>query len=260
MTDRFTLIDAGLWSVAAALLIGAVWIVVRERPERWDHSFFFVGVLGSLFGKGKLPLREGPIAPEGWDGEPSELGPEHAPEARLAPSLTWDDIAAWRPTVVEAITRRLASVEVLCLDPLNVEIPGVTTRSISVTDLEGHFTRPEQRAVFVAGASADALLRALHASPPLRDRARAVLLVAPTLDRSFLPSIDHVSFEVDVAREVPYLTLRAGPSAADQLLPEPPKPPSGILSLITVDLGILPEALLGDPRVGRALAALLAAA
>jgi hypothetical protein len=259
MTDTFTLIDAALWSIAAALFAGAVWLVVRDRPDQWDPSVFFGGVLAALFGKGNLPLRGGPVPEEGWDGEPSELEAVYEPAARLAPGLTWSAVQRWSPDVGAALERRLADVRILALDPLPMDIPGMAVERITADQLEVHFDRPEQRAVFFAGASADVLLRALHASGRLRDRARAVLFVAPTFDRAWLPTITHTSFEVDVAREVPYLTLRAGPSAEDQLLPEPPRPASGILALATIDLGVLPEERLADPRVGRALGALLAA-
>jgi hypothetical protein len=117
--------------------------------------------------------------------------------------------------------------------------------------------RPELRLVLAAGEHGDELLRLLHAEPGLRDRVRAVLLVGARLDEAWIAeNFGHLAFDVELSREVPYLTLR---TAGATILPDPPEPPSARRSIAAIDLGEVEPEVLADPRCGRAVAALLAA-
>lgn len=259
MTDRFLPIDAALWSVAVALFAFALWLTRRDLSVAWDPAVFFGGALAALFGKGKLPLTGGPVPPEGWDGEPEDLEDAYDPKERLGPDLSWRDLAAWSEPMRATVARRLAGARVVWLEPPTVAIPDVTPTVTTPEALPTLFSRPDERMVLCASAEAQRALALLHDDAPLRDRLRAVLLVAPRLDRAWLDAhFTHTAFDVEVARGVPYLTLRAGPDATDQALPDPPLPPSGMATVAVIDLGVLPPELLGDARVGRALAATLA--
>ncbi|MFN7144218.1 MAG: hypothetical protein ACK4YP_10600 [Myxococcota bacterium] len=259
MTDRFLPIDAALWSVAVALFAFALWLTRRDLSLNWDPAVFFGGALAALFGKGKLPLAEGPVPPEGWDGEPEDLEDVYDPKERLGPDLSWRDVATWSAPVRATVARRLADVRVVWLEPPAVAIAEVEPVITTPDALPTLFARPDERFVLCASAEAQRALGLLHDDATLRDRLRAVLLVAPRLDRAWLEThFTHTAFDVEVSRPVPYLTLRAGPTAAEQLLPEPPVPPSGMATVAVMDLGVLPPELLGDERVGRALAATLA--
>jgi hypothetical protein len=103
-------------------------------------------------------------------------------------------------------------------------------------------------------------IRLLHADAALRDRLRAVLLIAPRLDAEWLGAhFTQKAFDVEVAREVPWFTLRTGPDADAQRLPAPAPAASGFATIVVGDLGLIEPSLVADPRTGRAVAALLAA-
>ncbi len=261
-TDAFLPIDAALWSIAVALLALALWFGRGGAPA-WDPAAFFGAVLAALFGPGKLPLTAGPVPAEGFVGTPEELDAVDDPRVRLGPEVTWPDVAGWSDATRAALARRLQGVPVVWFEPPAVTLDGVEVVVLDTVDAEALaplLARPEVRLVLAAHTRADAVLRMLRDAPGVRDRLRAVLLVAPALDAEWLAAnFTHPAFDVEVVREVPYLTLRAGPDAEAQRLPDPPTPPTGRRALVPVDLGVLPADLLHDPRVGRALAALCAA-
>jgi hypothetical protein len=260
MTDRFLLVDAALWSLAVALFALALWLTRRENANGWDPAVFFGGALAALFSGERLPLAEGPVPAAGWDGKPDELEPAYHPETRLAADVTWAALAAWAPPAEAAVARRAAGVRLVWLEPPVVDIPGFEAAVCAPAEVEGLLRRPEDRLVLVASAAAQDALVLLRAEAGLRDRLRAVLFVAPRLDAAWLGEhFTHAAFDVEVAREVPFLTLRTPPDAGAQRLPEPARTASGFAPVAVVDLGVLPAEHLGSPRVGRALAALLAA-
>jgi hypothetical protein len=262
MTDRFLPFDGVMLSLGVALLVLALWLARGDGP-RWDPAVFFAGALSAAFGKGRLPLSQGPVPAEGWAGEASELEPAYDPKERLAPECSWEDLAAWGPATRAAVTRRLGAVRLVWVEPPPFEIPEIPSTIVDEPDADtiaALLPRPEDRVVLAGHARADALLHLLHGAPALRDRLRAVLLFAPRLDPAWTAThLTHPAFDVEVAREVPYLTLRAGPEADTQTLPEPPLPPTGRRTLAVIDLGVLAPDAVGDPRVGRSLAALFAA-
>jgi hypothetical protein len=267
MTDAFLPVDAVLWSVAAGLLALALWLN-RGVGAGWDPASFFGAVLSALFGPGNLPLTGGPVPAEGFEGTPDELAAVDDPCARLGPDCGWTEIAGWTEPVRATIARRLSGVKVVWFETPVVHLEGMEfvvldtggLDRIDVAALEPLLARPDLRLVVAAHIRADAVLRLLHDAPGLRDRLRAVLLVAPPLDADWLAAhFTHPAFDVEVAREVPYFTLRAGDNADAQRLPDPPTPPTGRRSVAPIDLGVLPAELLPDPRVGRALSALCAA-
>lgn len=257
----FGTVDAALWSVAVALLALAVWLTVREG-DRWDPATWFAAALGARWG-GPPPLAEGPIEPKGWDGDVRALEAAYTPEARLGPKLEWPDLEGWTPGVREALARRMADVRLVWLGDAGLDVPEVATAVMPGPDaaeavLEPLLERPEVRLVMAArGASAQPLLALLRDAPRLRDRLRAVLLVAPELDAAWLADkFSHEAFDTELMRQVPYLALRV-PGIAP--LPDPPEPPSARRAILPVDLGVLPGDALADARVGQAVATTLAA-
>lgn len=260
-TDGFLPIDAALWSIAAALLAYCLWLVRRDAAtDGWDPAVFFGGALVATFGRGQLPLAEGPVPAGGWDGAADDLPDEYAPEARLGAGATWAGLAADDAATRAALARRLDGLKLVWLEPPTVEVDGLAPTVTTVEGIPALLPRPEDRFVLAASREAMAALRALADAPALRDRLRAVLLVAPTLDPAWLAEgFTQKAFDVEVAREVPYLTLRAGPDAAAQRLPDPAPTASGFTPVAVVDLGVLPPDLVADPRVARALGALVAA-
>lgn len=252
-------LDAVLWSLAAALLVLALWIHSRgERP--WDPAVYFAGLLGAFWG-GRVPLQGGPVPPEGWDADPAELGESYEPSRRLAPEMDWTALKAWSPDVEAAVRRRLADVRLVWLGPAATDVPAVESREVAPGEGAGEriaalCDRPDVRLI-LAGSGDDAVLRLLHAAPHLRDRVRAVLLVGARLDPAWISAcFTHVAFDVELAHEVPYLTLR---HAGADPLPDPPEPPSARRSIAAIDLGVIDPADLRDARCGRALSALFAA-
>ncbi len=263
MTDAFSPIDAGLWSLAVGLLALALWLS-RSRGE-WDPAVFFAGVLSASFGKGKLPLLQGPVPDDGWEGTPADLDPVYDPRDRLGPELSWDALVEWDEATCAAVRRRLANVTLVWLEPPPFAVPEVR---VCVVDGEADplaaigdlLPRPESRLVLAAHSQADAALQLLHGAPALRDRVRAVLLYAPSLDAEWIAlNLTHRAFDTELRRDVPFLTLREGADADGQVLPTPPTPPDGRRSVASIDLGVASPGLVADLRLGRALAALFAA-
>jgi hypothetical protein len=258
-----TLVDAVLWALAAVLLGAALLILAREeRP--WDPAVFFAGALAALrrrAGESPVALRAGPIPDDGWDGDVDALEEAVSPAMRLDPALGWEDLGG--DAALAAIRRRGAAVRLVWFDPPAVSVDGfdavvLTPGADPLLDpLADLLEAADTRLVLVAGAHAEVLLRALADAPGVRDRLRAVLLVGADLDPAWLASsFTHAAFDVEVQREVPYLTLRAGGVPP---LPDPPDPPTGRRSIAVVDLGIPTDEALAHPSMGRALGALLAA-
>lgn len=262
MTDAFLPVDAVLWSLAAGLAAVALWLSRGGGPA-WDPASFFGGVLSALFGPGRLPLTGGPVPEGGFFGTPDDLAAVDDPGVRLGPDCSWTAVAGWAEPVPATIARRLEGVRLVWFEPPLVQLEGIEPivfDTLDVAPLLPLLDRADVRLVVAAHARADAVLRWLHDTPGVRDRLRAVLLVAPALDGSWLAEhFTHPAFDVEVAREVPYFTLRAGEGVDRQRLPDPKTPPTGRRSLAVVDLGVLPRELLADPRIGRALSALCAA-
>ena len=117
---------------------------------------------------------------EGWSGEAEDLEAAYTPAERLGPALTWDDVKAWSEAAESAVRRRAEGVRVVWLEPPPVEIPVFASSVVgSVADIPALVPRPTDRVVLAASARATDLLDALVADGALRDRLRAVLLVAP---------------------------------------------------------------------------------
>jgi hypothetical protein len=259
-----TLVDAALWASAAVLLAAA--LIVQARQERpWDPAVYFAASLAAArraAGLAPVPLTGGPIPAEGWDGDVDALDDDVSPDVRLAPGLDWGGVSGTE--ALAAIARRASGVHVVWFEEPTVVIEGVAAAIFADVDEEGAsqvlsplLERPEARLVIAAATRADFALRLLAASPGLRDRLRAVLLVGARPDAAWLAaSFTHPGFDVEVQREVPYLVLRVGGSP---MLPDPPDPPTARRSIAAVDLGEIDAAALAEPSTARALGALVAA-
>ena len=260
-------VDGAMW-VAAAVLFGfAAWLQLRgERP--WDPAAYFAACWTARSG-GLPPLAGGAI--EGWDGALDALPEELSPSVRLAHGIDWTGLE--KPSAVAARARRLADTRVVWIGEASVAIDGVVVASIeiagapagpddepawadaAVAQLAGFLPEPQSRVVLAAGERAMDLLRLLRASPGLRDRVRAVLLVHAALEPAWvLTHVNHEELDVEVLREVPYLQLRA---PGGEALPEPALPPSQRRCLAVVDLG--ETVRLDDAHLAGALADVLAA-
>ena len=246
------MIDAVLWSLAIALLALALWLGTRGEP-RWDPALYFTAVLRAIWGV--------PPPVSGVADLPGEVPPELAPARRLGPGLDWSDVAAWTPAVEAAIRRRLANVTLVWFETPAFDVPGVETRVLPGTEgvdeaLESLLARADARVIVVAKEAASSVLALLADAPMLRDRLRAALFVGATPDAAWLAAhFDHAHFDVEVDRAVPYLSLRLPGTEA---LPDPPEPPTARRSIASIDLGEVDPAALPDPRLARAIAALLA--
>jgi hypothetical protein len=84
-----------------------------------------------------------------------------------------------------------------------------------------------------------------------------VLLVGSRLDPDWVAAhFTHLAFDVEVQRDVPYVTLRL-PGSTE--LRTPPPPPTARTSIAVVDLGEIDPGALDDASTARALGALVAA-
>lgn len=238
--------DMILWSMAIALASYATWLQL-PRPRSWDPTQVFLAFSG----------RAAPPA----DVDPTIL---------LGVGCAWDVVATWRSSgqaeaIQTALRRRFSDTRLVWFDDeprLDLpEIPAIALPNLNspLQDLERALTRPHQKLVLAASRQSMALLTLLHATPGLRDRVRAVLLVEPDRDTAWDPAwleanFTHEAMDVEVARIVPYLVV-----GREGLLPSPALPASRRRSFEVLTLGSLPEGADDRARTGRVLSLLFAA-
>ena len=282
-----TTFDVALWSVASMLFSAAAWITLRRDPS-WDPAVYFAACWRSLRGE-VPPLSEGPIPEGGWDGDLGDLPAGVHPSVRLAHGLDW--LALDGPEARAARDRRLEGVKLVWIEHPLLGIDGLETDVVEVdpwpllggaegapsatppredaspdeaawadaaaSRILAACPRPEQRLILAASSHATELLRILRAAPALRDRVRAVLLVHASLDTAWVAAnVQHLDYDVEVQREVPWFFLRAPGTTFPA---DPPEPPSARRSFSLVDLGVVPAGELGDAALTRALTLVLAA-
>ncbi len=199
-----------------------------------------------------------PRADEVLFDDPAELGEAYDPVPVLGPEADWEGLrrrlAHTRWVVVEA--PRLAEVLAAVLGPDRV----VQAEAVDAEGLgeaaPAWLPETADRVVWLAaGAGAERVARALHASPGLRDRTRAVVAVAGRLGgeaRAWLDAhFDHAAFDTELSRTTPWFHLgfvdaghgelgEPGLALRDTAWPRPADPDNGRFALETVDLGVLP--------------------
>ena len=267
------MIDAALWSVFIALLAGTFYFA-WPRPPAWDPVMFHSIVLATLH-RGELEaggkqlsdwqarlataLPSGPRPPAGgWTEDPAMLGDAYNPAVRIGTACSWDALAALAPGAIEAIERRLTDVVLVWIGAPALDLPHVLQRALPLPDagtIDALISRSSQRIVLATRTEGPALVAALQASPGLRDRVRALLLVGTSFDPSV--ALTQAAFETEIDRVVPWFVLRTDPGPFTLL--EPALPPSGRQSFRVLDLGQIDPAQLSGPHLGRALTVLVAA-
>ena len=291
-----TTFDVALWSVAAMLFSAAAWITVRRDPSWDPAIYFAAcwrSLRGAVPPLAEGPIPEGGWDGSLTD-LPAGVHPSErlahgldwttldGPDARAARDRRLADVKlVW-------IEHPLLGIEGLATDVVDVDawppsqgaegVPPSATpprndappddspagspaeaawADTAAARLLAACTHPEDRLVLAASTHATELLRMLRGAPALRDRVRAVLLIHPHLDAAWVAAhVQHLDFDVEVQREVPWFFLRAPGS---QLPADPPEPPSARRSLALVDLGVVEAADLGEAALSRALGLVLAA-
>ncbi len=196
----------------------------------------------------------------------------------MAPDMSWDDVATWSEKLQGVLQRRLGHIRAVELGdtgiPLGDALPGPDSARLTpalpeppedavawrpgsaeealAAELVTLCERADERMVLLAaGPHGAPLLRALVASPELRDLVNAVVFVDPQwteADRAWMAAwFTHPALEPEVVRDVPYATLlRCDPDDPEswsawtqQRLPLPPDPPTGRTVVDVVDFGPL---------------------
>jgi hypothetical protein len=193
--------------------------------------------------------------------DPAMLGPAYDPSTVLAPDLGWDAVAAWSVALQDALTRRLAEVVVLAAAPWHERLVAAAPH-VRVVPLPVDGADPAADASAIAAtltANADRcfilttagvvqpVLRALHATPQLRDRVLGLLHLGGELDREWLAAhFHHEQLDTELNRRTGYMSLidvdpdePLARSWADQRFPVPPVPRTGWTPIEAVDLGPL---------------------
>jgi hypothetical protein len=253
-----------------------------------------------------------PRAVEALGEDPTLLGPAYSPERLVGAGVSWEGIAAWDPAVPSALARRLAHVAVAVVaaapgaasaagggdlprsatevgglaglvEALGAAAPDVALRAVHPgpdADPEGMTdallalcdTPARRLAVVLRGGEVLALLRALAASPVLRDRVLAVISVGgpiasgPDEEASLAELYTHERLEPELQRTTGFFAITdvdpeapLGTPWAPQRFPDVPVADGGRETLTSVDLGPLPVGLQPPLRLARALLVLIAA-
>ncbi len=190
------------------------------------------------------------------------------PVVRVGVACTDEALRAWvasgEAQADEALQRRGATL--LWWGPRAAALPsaagwpqvdlGSEPNAETEATLEALLALPADRFVVVVTAGIERFLPFFSEVPGLRDRVRAVVLIgvdlSPVADW-LAESFTHATFDLEMDRALPWLTLRTGPG---QVLRTPADDATGRNSVEVVDLGeVDPSA----PGVGPALLLVLAA-
>jgi hypothetical protein len=218
--------------------------------------------------------REAEAASEALMGDPAELGTAYDPAQHLAPSVTWEHIAAWDATVQAAIARRLSDVVVAVLGidatPLIQAAPHATVKAVdqaSEATLCALLPDSHQRMVIIAqGMHVHEVLAVLHSCAVLRDRVVVMLSLGTAVmseeHRGWMEDhFQHKELDTELNRRTLYMAITDGGEAhldaSDQRFPERAELPSGWAPIESVDLGPLVLAQQDPSHFARALWVLL---
>ena len=227
---------------------------------------------------------EEPRSDEVLFDDPLLLGEAYATVPVLGPGADWEAVAQWQSTVVEGLRRRLEHTRWLVVGDealaaaLALELGEDRAVALSEQVEEGlekaaseRVPKTSDRLIWVGvGEGAGAVVRALHGSPALRDRTRAVVAVGATLGgemKAWMSEhFDHAAMDTELSRTTPYFHLafvvpgveplgEEGRPLVDTCWPMLAPPATGRVAIEAVDLGVLPGPLcdLGSGLLGRAL-------
>ena len=244
-----TEVDAALWSGVVPLFLLALWLS-RPRARDWQPAGVF---------QAAQSLLQGAVAADAT----------HHPRARVGVACTDDAIRAWASggeAEVSAALQRRAATLVWFGPPLDWpkvagwEVLAVGSMPDAAMDaaLEPLLAMPARRVVLLITEGAERFFPFFAEAPGLRDQTRAVVLLGADLGACndwLAEHFRHDTFDLELDRAIPYLTLRTGPG---QALRHPPPDPTGRESIEVMDLGEHPPEVLtaGGPAMVLTLAAL----
>ena len=229
-------------------------LLAKETPaERWEEMY-----------------RNDPMAEEALLSDPTELGAAYDPSVPLAPNIGWEEVARWTSDVQSSIARRMSDVVVAVLggdiDALITAVPHA--RVVSVPPSEGGgqaliecCAQPHERLVVLAsGEMVLPALKALQTHPSLRDRVLTFVSMNADLTDAhewLAENFHHQDFDTEVNRRTLYMAVSVANLDAmelkNQVLPDPPVPPSGWAPIESVDLGFLLQGKPAPEIMARAL-------
>lgn len=218
--------------------------------------------------------------------DPEDLGAAYEPATALGPGASWDALAAVGAGdhgLLDAALSKLGAVWVTLSAPrdgvpdvltaLHALVPGALAFAANDDALGASLAAIEASSLVLVteGDGAQPVIAALGASPPLRDRVAAVVLVGPVVggtparDDWFTAHFAHAALDTELVRLTPYFGVAwldrgdaslggAGVALHHQRLPEPAGRGLSDDFVQSVDLGVLP--LRDDLPVGQVARAL----
>lgn len=221
--------------------------------------------------------------------DPLLLGPAYDPGVVLGPDASWERVSAWDPAVGTALVRRLnhlVLVSVSC--PLSAADLGGVAAGLHCVDLDEDWAdgspeasaarllaacpEPHQRlGVLCTGPAVLPLLRAMRASPALRDRVLLVVSIGgeiqgnPEADKWLTEEFRHDRMEPELQRTTTFAAVvdvdpddPLATSWGVQRFPDVPLAGGERRTIDTVDLGPLPIDRVPTARLARAMCLLIA--
>ena len=259
------MIDSVLWVSVVILALFAAKLTI-PKPPTLDWGRFFSVALATLV-RGSLEKNKGEFSDwvtrmsallgvdetsELFD-DPAQLGDEYDVEHALGRPCSWEKVAAWSDEVSASMTVKADEMSWIYVgDPnilLDVEF---TVPSLQIIHKDGDVASELQACirsvsdrlvVFTGGNTAEVVAKALHSSPILRDRVKAVVSVNGVFGEWFDENFTHEAMDTELSRSTPWFSIginRAGGEVwktADW--PEPVVPESGRRAIESISLGIV---------------------
>ena len=257
------MIDLGLWITVVALALFAAKLTI-PKPPRLDWEQFFSVTLATLV-RGSLEKNKGEFSDwvsrmsallgvdetSGLFDDPVQLGDEYNVEHALGRPCDWEKVAAWSDEVSEAIALRVDELlwvyigEPCLLKGIRASLPSlkiIEPDDALAANLEASLRAASDRLVVLAeGGAVEAVAKALHGAPLLRDRVKAVVAANGQFSDWFEENFTHEAMDTELARSTPWFAMGInGDQVTDESQlkwPEPAIPDSGRRSIESIALG-----------------------
>jgi hypothetical protein len=256
-------IDSVLWLSVVVLALFAAKLTI-PKPPNLDWERFFSVALATLV-RGSLEKNKGEFSDwvtrmsallgvdetsELFD-DPAQLGDEYDVEHALGRPCGWEKVAAWSDEVSASMVVNADEMSWIYVGDPNILLDvDFTVPSLQIiqkggevaSDLQACIRSASDRlVVFAGGNTVEVVARALHSSPALRDRVKAVVSLNGDFGEWFTENFTHEAMDTELSRSTPWFSIGIN-KAGDEVWkaanwPEQVVPESGRRAIESISLG-----------------------